>query len=228
MTNNLKFRILNKMNNNKTYKYNNRIPLNADSLTELQNYRLSESKTFCILPWIHLHAFPDGRAYPCCLADYWHPVGDLRKNTMAEVWNQKPLRDMRVNMLEDKSCKECTKCYEQEESGFFSMRNSFSRDFGHHINLVDQTKDDGTVEDFKIRYYDVRFSNLCNFRCRSCGPVFSSNWYNDHVKLYNRKPDVLGREMDRVEYAGRHKYDIWEQMEEHIPYLDHGRTLHDS
>jgi len=220
MTNNLKFRILNKMNNNKTYKYNNRIPLNADSLTELQNYRLSESKTFCILPWIHLHAFPDGRAYPCCLADYWHPVGDLRKNTMAEVWNQKPLRDMRVNMLEDKSCKECTKCYEQEESGFFSMRNSFSRDFGHHINLVDQTKDDGTVEDFKIRYYDVRFSNLCNFRCRSCGPVFSSNWYNDHVKLYNRKPDVLGREMDRVEYAGRHKYDIWEQMEEHIPYLD--------
>jgi hypothetical protein len=35
-----------------------------------------------MMPWVHMHAFPDGRAYPCCLADYWHPVGDLRKNTM--------------------------------------------------------------------------------------------------------------------------------------------------
>lgn len=210
------------MNNNKTFKYNNRLPLHIDNnlLTETQRHRLLESKTFCILPWIHLHAFPDGRAYPCCLADYWHPVGDLRKNTMEEVWNQLPLREMRLNMLQDKTCKECTKCYEQEENGFFSMRNSFSRDFGHHINLVDQTKDDGTFEDFKIRYYDIRFSNLCNFRCRTCGPVFSSNWYNDHVKLYNQKPDVLGRPMERVEYAGKHKYDMWEQMEEHIPYLD--------
>ena len=46
---------------------------------------LTESKTFCMMPWVHMHAFPDGRAYPCCLSDYWHPMGDLRKNTMEEV-----------------------------------------------------------------------------------------------------------------------------------------------
>jgi MoaA/NifB/PqqE/SkfB family radical SAM enzyme len=218
----LKDRIISRMNNNKTFKYNNRLPVHIDDnlLTKKQRTRLLESETFCILPWIHLHSFPDGRAYPCCLSDYWHPVGDLRKNTMAEIWNQEPMREMRLNMLEDKPCKECTKCYEQEENGFFSMRNSFARDFGQHINLVDQTKPDGSVEDFKIRYYDIRFSNLCNFRCRTCGPVFSSNWYNDHIKLYDKKPDVLGRPMNRVEYAGKHKYDMWEQMEEHIPYLD--------
>lgn len=222
MSKELKARVIQKMKNNKTYKYNDRAPINIDQgeLTDEQIYRLIESKSFCMLPWIHLHAFPDGRAYPCCLSNYWHPVGDLRKNTMQEVWNQEPLRNMRKNMLEDKPCQECTKCYEQEESGFFSMRNSFSRDFGHYIKLVDQTKEDGTFEEFKLRYYDIRFSNLCNFRCRTCGPVFSSNWYNDHIKLYNKKPDVLGREMARVEYAGQHKYDMWEQMEEHLPYLD--------
>jgi sulfatase maturation enzyme AslB (radical SAM superfamily) len=31
---------------------------------------------------------------------------------------------------------------------------------------------------------------------------------------------LYGKDLDRVEYAGRHKYDIWEQMQEHIPYLD--------
>jgi organic radical activating enzyme len=211
------------MKQNKTYTYHSRAPLNGSAgqeFTEEQMQLLTESETFCILPWIHLHAFPDGRAYPCCLSDMWKPVGDLRKNTMEEVWNQEPLRNMRKNMLEGKKCGECTKCYEIEDNGMFSMRNSFSRDFGHHIVEVDKTKEDGTLDDFKIRYYDVRFSNLCNFRCRTCGPIFSSNWYNDHVKMYNRKPDVLGRELARVEYAGKHKSDMWEQMEQHIPYLE--------
>jgi hypothetical protein len=148
----IKARALIKMENNKTYKYNNRLPVHVDetTLTHDQLYKLTESKTFCILPWIHLHGFPDGRAYPCCFADMWSPVGDLRKSTMQEVWNDTPMKTLRKNMLEDKPCKECTKCYELEETGFFSMRNSFSRDFGHHINLIDNTNPDGLCDDFKI------------------------------------------------------------------------------
>jgi radical SAM protein with 4Fe4S-binding SPASM domain len=207
---------------NKGYVYNERAPYFAgrEQFTDEQWQRLTESKTFCMLPWMHMHAFPDGRAYPCCLSDYWHPVGDLRKNTMAEVWNQDAYRTMRTNMLEDKPCKECTKCYEQEANGFFSMRYDSNRNYGHHIAEVERTHADGTNPDFKIRYWDVRFSNLCNFSCRSCGPIFSSNWYNDHVKLYNRKPDVLGRDMARVEYTAGDEDAMIEQMLPHIPYLE--------
>ena len=206
----------------KGYVYNERAPyfVDKDKLSEEQWQRLTESKTFCMLPWVHMHAFPDGRAYPCCLADYWHPVGDLRKNTMAEVWNQLPYRNLRQNMLLDQPSKQCTKCYEQEEHGAFSMRNDSNRNYGHLINEVDQTQSDGTHPEFKIRYWDVRFSNLCNFSCRSCGPIFSSNWYNDHVRLYDRKPDVLGRDMARVEYTTGNEDSMIEQMLPHIPYLE--------
>jgi sulfatase maturation enzyme AslB (radical SAM superfamily) len=100
------------------------------------------------------------------------------------------------------------------------MRNEANRNLGHYINEVDETHDDGTNPDFKIRYWDIRFSNLCNFSCRTCGPIFSSNWYNDHVKLYNRVPDVLGRDMARVEYAGGDEDAIQKQMEPHIPHLE--------
>jgi radical SAM protein with 4Fe4S-binding SPASM domain len=207
---------------NKGYVYNERAPyfIEREQLTEEQWQRLTESKHFCMLPWMHMHAFPDGRAYPCCLSDYWHPLGDLRKHTMEEVWNQKPYRKMRQNMLADKPCKECTKCYEQEQHGAFSMRNDSNRNYGHHIAEVDNTEKDGTHPDFKIRYWDVRFSNLCNFRCRTCGPIFSSNWYDDHVKLYNRVPDVLKRDMARVEYTAGDEDAMLEQMEQHIPYLE--------
>lgn len=208
--------------NFENYDYNSLMPLYCDptDLTEHHKELLTKSKSFCMLPWIHMHAYPDGRAYPCCVGDMWNPMGDLRKNTMAEVWNGTPYKNMRKNMLEEKPCKECTRCHELEKNGFFSMRNSFSKDFGHLIELVDKTNSDGSLDDFKLHYYDIRFSNLCNFRCRTCGPIFSSNWYNDYVKLYNKKPDVLGQEMASVEYTGRHKYDMWEQMQEHIPHLE--------
>jgi len=206
----------------KGYDYNARAPyfIERSELTEEEYRKLTHSDTFCMLPWMHMHAFPDGRVYPCCLAEYFHPVGDLRKNTMREVWNQPKYKAMRINMLADRPCVECTKCYEQERHGAFSMRNDANRNYGHMIKEVNQTQADGTHDEFKIRYWDVRFSNLCNFRCRSCGPIFSSNWYNDHVKLYNRKPDVLGRDMDRVEYAAGDEDSMERQMVEHVPYLE--------
>jgi hypothetical protein len=66
----------------------------------------------------------------------------------------------------------------------------------------------------KLHYWDVRFSNICNLKCRSCGSIFSSRWYDDDVKLW-------GKELrPRVQFAGRHENDIWEQMQEHIPHLN--------
>jgi sulfatase maturation enzyme AslB (radical SAM superfamily) len=161
-----------------------------------------------------MHAFPDGRAYPCCLGDDKHPIGNFKQDTMSTVWNQNAYKTMRKNMLEEKPCKECSKCYEQERAGFVSMRNSTNKNFGQHITIVDQTKQDGTFEDFKLRYYDIRFSNLCNFTCRTCGGWFSSSWYNEEVELYGKRnyPQIL--------FAGRHEEDMWDQLQEHIPYLE--------
>jgi len=206
----------------KNYDYMSKAPyfIDKEQLTEKEAGLLMGSKSFCMLPWMHMHAFPDGRAYPCCLADYWHPVGDLRKNTMEEVWNQDKYKDMRKNMMAGKECKECTKCYEQEDNGFFSMRNDSNRNYGHLIKEVENTKLDGEHAEFKLRYWDVRFSNLCNMSCRSCGPIFSSNWYKDHVKLYNKKPDVLGREMLRIEYTTGDEDDMINQMLPHLPHLE--------
>lgn len=67
----------------------------------------------------------------------------------------------------------------------------------------------------KFRYWDIRFSNLCNLKCRTCGGIFSSRWYDDEVKLNGGKPM-----RDRILFAGRTPMDVWEQMEEQIQYLE--------
>jgi radical SAM protein with 4Fe4S-binding SPASM domain len=200
----------------KNHHYHTRKPVyvSEDDLRPDQLDRLTKSDVFCMIPWIHMHAFPDGRAYPCCLGDDRHPIGDFKKDSMATVWNQAAYKTMRKNMLEEKSCKECSKCYEQEANGFVSMRNSTNKNFGQHISIVDQTKDDGTFEDFKLRYYDIRFSNLCNFTCRTCGGWFSSSWYTEEEELYGK------RNYPKIMFAGRTETDMWEQLVPHIPYLE--------
>jgi sulfatase maturation enzyme AslB (radical SAM superfamily) len=198
------------------YNWNDRIPsyIKLDDLSEQQQHRLMHSETFCMLPWIHLHAWPDGRAYPCCLANGDHPVGNFKEKSMREIWNDTDMREMRLNMLQDQPCRQCSDCYEQESYGFASMRNNSNKNFGQHIAEVDQTLPDGSLPDMRLHYWDVRFSNICNLKCRSCGSIFSSRWYDDDVKLWGKplRP--------RVQFAGRHEEDVWEQMQEHIPHLD--------
>jgi hypothetical protein len=67
------------------YNWKDRIPnyIKLEDLTEDQRYKLMESDTFCMLPWIHLHAWPDGRAYPCCLGKAAHPVGNFKEKVHA-------------------------------------------------------------------------------------------------------------------------------------------------
>ena len=200
----------------KNHNYQTRKPvyISEDELRPDQLTRLVDSNVFCMIPWIHMHGTPNGRAYPCCLGDDRLPIGNLKQDSMETIWNQDSYKTMRKNMLSEQSCQECTRCYEQEKHGFISMRNSTNKNFGQHIALVDNTKDDGTYEDFKLRYYDIRFSNLCNFSCRTCGSLFSSSWYTEETKLFGK------RDHPQIMFAGKTENDMWEQMLQHIPYLD--------
>jgi len=209
-----------------TYDYNERKPefISEEDLNDREKFLLMESNTFCMLPWSHLHAYPNGAAYPCCLSDQHTKLGNLREQTMEEVWNDKPMKKLRTNMLNETNSIACRKCYEQEEMGFFSMRNSSNKRFGHHVNRVSQTQEDGTLPDMTLSYWDIRFSNLCNFRCRSCGSIFSSNWYDDQLKLVELEGgDVENykKHNKKIEYAGRTQLDVWEQLEPHIDYVEH-------
>jgi len=185
-----------------------------NEMTVEQKELLTESKSFCMLPWVHLHAYPDGRAYPCCFAADQHPVGDLNKESLEDVYNGKKMKQMRLNMLSDKPCVECTKCYDQEKSGFFSLRISSNKHFGHNIGLTNRTQKDGST-DFIIKYWDIRFSNLCNFACRSCGTWFSSNWYEDHIKITGSPPPHA-----KIMRVGRSNNDIWQQMLPQFDYVE--------
>jgi hypothetical protein len=61
-----------------TYNYNGKEPVKIAIADLSDRYKdlIFENKTFCMLPWIHLHSFPTGEAYPCCNTEMKNKVGD--------------------------------------------------------------------------------------------------------------------------------------------------------
>lgn len=148
-----------------------------------KNYLLNESKYFCIFPWIHQYVSPKGDVLPCCSTDNSSCLGSTKTHSLEQVFNNENTREMRRLMLEDKPHDLCRSCYKFEESHPYSYRNFARSRFGHLIDIIDTTLVDGTVPEFKLRYIDVRFSNLCNFKCRTCGSECSSQFAAEQRQL---------------------------------------------
>lgn len=201
------------------YQYGsvNPIKVSLNQLTEREQFLLADSKVFCIYPWTHLHAWPTGQAFPCCMSEPVGQVGNCKDQTLQQIWNGSSMRELRLNMLNEQRSAACTRCYEQDEAGFFSGRKSANKHHGHLINRVAETQPDGTLDRFQMTYWDIRFSNLCNLSCRSCGHIFSSSWYQDQVQLAGNEYALKNQALN---YAGRTETDIWEQLVPHLDYVE--------
>tara|TARA_S200000501_G_scaffold247123_1_gene231524 strand:+ start:4710 stop:5960 length:1251 start_codon:yes stop_codon:yes gene_type:complete len=156
-----------------------------------KEFLLKESKYFCMAPWIHMHMWPNGETFPCCIApadENNRGMGNFNNMTVKELWNCDTMNKLRLNMLNERPSKECNKCYELEETGdVWTLRKNLSREFKEKFYRVEQTHTDGSHDDPQFYYWDIRFNNLCNMKCRTCGPEFSTSWWQDYEHLKNKK-----------------------------------------
>ena len=138
-------------------------------------------------PWTHMSVWQTGDAYPCCIYDWNMPVDNINRNGLSGAWNSKKMRELRLRMLKNEPNAGCAKCINYDKQGIISYRHKFNTEYDHHYDLVSTTQEDGTVDKMNLAYFDIRFSNLCNMKCRSCGPHFSSKWAED----INGKPEIV-------------------------------------
>ena len=145
---------------------------------------VTKGKHFCVLPWIHFHAWPDKRVMPCCVADSTMPVAQIDGDqSILDMMNSERYNEIRKDMLDDIEVPECKRCFDLELMGTWTMRQSHNKRRG--LDYVDyiagNTQEDGALSEFEMKYMDIRFSNLCNMKCRSCGPDCSSQWAQEFV-----------------------------------------------
>lgn len=181
---------------------------------KIDKEQIKTSKNFCMAPWVTLHAWPSGDSFPCCVIlpegkfKSGKGMANLNEVSISEAWNTELMKKLRKNMLADSPNAECSRCISEEQSGNpWSLRNHLNNQFfENHFNKVEQTNDDGSHDNAEIIYWDIRFNNLCNMRCRTCSVEFSSQWYEDSVKTFG---------YDGPAYKGLPKK-FWEDA---LPYL---------
>jgi radical SAM protein with 4Fe4S-binding SPASM domain len=145
-----------------------------------------KKNTICAVPWMHLNFEPNGKVVPCCLTstfDYF--AGDLTKQTIEEVWNSDNMKKLRTQMINGEEPEICVKCFSREKVTGESGRIYHNKEFHEVLDEIPKiTLEDGTCTTMNLKYWDFRFSNLCNFKCRSCGPRYSSAWVPDAKKMH--------------------------------------------
>lgn len=141
--------------------------------------------TLCAVPWMHLNFEPNGKVVPCCLTSHHNYfAGDLNTQSIEEIWNSKNMKELRKQFLAGEEPKICSTCFDREKVTGESGRYYQNKEFSNVIKIIPEiTEPDGTCTTMELKYWDFRFSNLCNLKCRSCGPRYSSAWVPDAKKL---------------------------------------------
>jgi sulfatase maturation enzyme AslB (radical SAM superfamily) len=131
------------------------------------------NKSFCVHPWINISVDPNGSIKPCCISTDSIKKADgkpynLGYDKIEDFYNSPDYVEIRRKMLAGELVDGCSQCYQLEKYGKESKRLTINRIF------ADQLTPTETVVKSNIAYFDLRFGNLCNLKCRSCMPLNSS------------------------------------------------------
>jgi len=129
----------------------------------------------CIIPWIYLEIFPDGIITPCCANDL--PLGDLKTNSLDEIWNGEKMNKFRLSLLRDDLPSSCLSCKNVENLDGISLRKKYNNFFKDSFpEILKNTNKDGSLKTIKFKGWDFKISNKCNFKCRMCSERLSSSF----------------------------------------------------
>jgi uncharacterized protein YerC len=182
----------------------------------------------CVLPFSHFNAYPMGDARACTMSGIFKDI-DLNKTSIDEAFNSEEYKKLRTDMLNGVENDICKVCYNMESRDSESYRqkanNSYKKEFGIGVeDLIVDIKDDGELKPNFIKL-DIRPSNICNFKCRTCSSQYSTRWIEEEREYHIS----MGEEFDESIYKTAEKsYGISEESVVNLKeiYIAGGESLY--
>lgn len=143
------------------------------------------NENFCSQPWIGIHAWPDGSVFPCCMYDSHSPLGNINQENIVDLVNNEAYKKLRSQLLNNEKPAGCSRCYQLESTGVQTLRQSTAQTYAEYQKSIIESQQLTMGE---VKYLDIRFSNICNFKCRTCGPELSSKW-GPEIPILKNEPD---------------------------------------
>jgi hypothetical protein len=145
--------------------------------------------TLCMAPWTHTYLSPQTERRMCCASrepaqsfeqyiDTSSGTGKYNPVSLDNHWNSEHMKSVRRRMMAGETLPECEVCNDKLLNTDV-YRSYFNRLFAHkYEHAMAHTQADGSTT-VKPISWDYRFSNLCNFKCRTCGDMLSSAWESE-------------------------------------------------
>lgn len=161
----------------------------------------SISKTFCILPWMHLATNASGNLRVCCnstpgknfiLRENKRPY-KITDSDMLDFWQSDTLKNIRKQFLTGERPEMCERCFREEDSGIKSARQAWNEKYMFDYELSDTPK-------LMVKYIDIRLGNLCNLRCRMCNPYASNQWVEEWHLIDNPLSDTEIKRLSTMDW----------------------------
>lgn len=141
--------------------------------------------TICFYPFTNITVNPNGAAAPCCKYNLNHADELINNETLytrniEELFYQPAMEKIREQFRNNVKPKACQVCWDEESTGVKSLReikNDWINIWKSHKPIISDIINNPTIISM-----DMKFSNLCNLRCRICGPYCSSNWLNESLE----------------------------------------------
>jgi len=142
--------------------------------------------SLCMAPWVHTYLSPQTERRMCCASR--EPAQNFRQYidtesgsnqyipiTLEEHWNSPHMMSVRSRMMSGETLPECEVCNDKLLNTDV-YRTYFWQLFKHKYPDIWETTDTAGRTTMQPVSWDYRFSNLCNFKCRTCGDMLSSSW----------------------------------------------------
>ncbi len=151
------------------------------------------NKTFCMAPWVHTFISPHMERRMCCASleqstnfkQYIDSSGPdnnkLKLVQLKEHWNSEYMKGVRVKLMAGEEIPQCATCNHKLLNPQV-YRQHFNRFYEDRIDEAFEKTDEHGETSMNVISWDYRFSNLCNFTCRMCGPPLSSSWETEYRK----------------------------------------------
>ena len=145
--------------------------------------------TLCMAPWTHTYLSPQTERRMCCASrepaqnfqqyiDTSAGTGRYIPITLDQHWNSEHMRSVRRRMMAGETLPECDVC-NSKLLNTDVYRTYFWHLFKHKYDDIWTSTDESGATTMKPVSWDYRFSNLCNFKCRTCGDMLSSAWESE-------------------------------------------------
>ena len=179
----------------------------------------SKPEFLCMAPWTHTYLSPQSERRLCCASrepaqnfkqyiDTDIGSGEYNPVSLEQWWNSEHVRNIRRTMMAGDIPDACQVC-NHKLLNTDVYRTYFWHMFKHHYDSIWETTDETGHTTMRPISWDYRFSNLCNFKCRMCGPDASTSWFREkHLAAFN----AAGNEVQSLDYWTNNP-EFWDDME---------------